>query len=599
MVRWLGLRGVRPMAVYLIFLCAAVALPILVLSGILLHRAVSVERAALEDETFAQARDLAILVDREVAGRVAMLEALATSSALLSGNLELFDGQARQLQLSQGLHIILKDVGGQQLINTRLPFGVQLPHGGDVGGTDGLVLETRRPQISNVFVGAVSRELLVRIAVPVIHGGVVTYILNASIPLSYFQQFLALSHIPGRWWGTVIDRDGVIVARSLNPAEMVGQRVTPAAQSAIAEAAPSNRLTLVSPEGVESYAALHRIGALGWTAAVAVPEAVLLKPFHDFYRWMAGLAALAALFSFVGAVAIGRMISRGVGDLASAAVRLQQGGKVELVSSPIKELNVAQAALSLAEADLRRVGEAIQEKSVAEAANDAKTTFLRGISHDLRQPFQAMRLYEEVLKCRVPPELAGVVEHLGAALTAGEEMVSAIVDLSVIESGALSVKPTAFALNSLLAEIEEECGPQARKANLTFRRVETTAWVRTDRALLRRVVRNLAVNAIRYTKEGGIVLGCRRHDGRVRIQIIDTGIGIPRDKLEAIFGEFVQAGNAGREQRKGLGLGLAIVQRLSGLLGYGISVASTIGAGSTFTVELDRLDTAQSAANAH
>ncbi len=222
----------------------------------------------------------------------------------------------------------------------------------------------------------------------------------------------------------------------------------------------------------------------------------------------------------------------------------------------------------------------------AERANRAKSTFLAAASHDLRQPFQAMRLFHQVLEGKAPPELTGIIEHLGKAMASGEELLNAILDLSVLDSGNVQPKPATFPINEVLEEITGECSGVAEAAGLRLRRVACSAKVTTDRVLLKRMVRNLVMNAIRYTRHGGIVLGCRRRAEGLEIQVADTGMGIPEDTLTHIFDDFYQVGNASRDRGHGLGLGLAIVDRLSRLLGLLVSVRSIPGRGTSFRILL-------------
>ena len=223
----------------------------------------------------------------------------------------------------------------------------------------------------------------------------------------------------------------------------------------------------------------------------------------------------------------------------------------------------------------------------AETATVAKTNFLAAVSHDLRQPFQAMRLYHSILETKAGPELAPVVDHLGRAMASGEELLAAILEMSVLDTGTVTAKPTYFPIDAVLAEVADDCEAMARAANLCLRRVRSRAVVRSDRVLFKRLMRNLTVNAIRYTQEGCILLGCRYRDGGLLVQVVDTGIGISRAAQAMIFEDFFQIGNDARDKSQGLGLGLAIVRRLSRLLGHPVTVTSTLGKGTIFTVTME------------
>lgn len=291
---------------------------------------------------------------------------------------------------------------------------------------------------------------------------------------------------------------------------------------------------------------------------------------------VAGLSAVLAVWLFLPP-----------GQFGAWSVFIYLADEV-LVCSAIEAMHRYYRHYSKAVSEMQAARDAADEaRRTAENANAAKTVFLAATSHDLRQPFQAMRLFHEVLREKAGPELSPIVDHLGKAISSGEELLSAFLDLSVLDAGTIEVRKTVFPVDLVLAEVADDCGSMAEAANLRLRRVRSTAVVFSDRVLLRRIVRNLLVNAIRYTPEGGILIGCRRRDGKLIIQVADTGIGISRDKLDLVFNDFYQIGNQARDKSQGLGLGLAIVSRLGRLLGHSVSVASKLDKGSIFSVEVE------------
>jgi CheY-like chemotaxis protein len=176
-----------------------------------------------------------------------------------------------------------------------------------------------------------------------------------------------------------------------------------------------------------------------------------------------------------------------------------------------------------------------------------------------------------------------VVERIEAALSAMNELFSALLDISKLDSGGTAPTITDFSIARLLVHAETTFAEEARRKGLSFRVVPSTAWVRSDFVLLERIVFNLMANAVRYTSRGGLVIGCRRRRGNLRIEVWDTGIGIPADQHEKIFGEFYRLSEPNHDRRAGLGLGLAIVDRLCRLLHHTVEVSSTPGRGSRFS----------------
>ena len=239
--------------------------------------------------------------------------------------------------------------------------------------------------------------------------------------------------------------------------------------------------------------------------------------------------------------------------------------------------------------DRRLVARALEEATrVAEQANAAKSRFLGAASHDLRQPLQTLTLLQGLLMREVvDPEAAKLVALMEPTLAAMSGMLNTLLDINQIEAGTLKPELVVFPVGPLLAGLAEEFGYVAQAQGLTLRSVPCGLSVRSDPQLLEQMLRNLLSNALKYTRRGKVLLGCRRRGGNLAIEVWDTGIGIPAKDIQAIFDEYHQLDNPARERAKGLGLGLSIVQRLAGLLGHRLGVRSVPGRGSVFTVETD------------
>jgi signal transduction histidine kinase/CheY-like chemotaxis protein len=232
------------------------------------------------------------------------------------------------------------------------------------------------------------------------------------------------------------------------------------------------------------------------------------------------------------------------------------------------------------------------EKERAERANEVKTRFLAAASHDLRQPLNAIGLFVDALDARISfPEVRRIMDNLQASTQSLKGLLNAMLDISRLDAGALRADIVDFRLQPLLDELEHEFGPQAQNKGLSLRIRPCDAWVRSDPIMLGRVLRNLLSNAIRYSSSGGVLLGCRRRGEGIRIDVCDTGAGIPTSELEHVFEEFYQLENPERDRDKGLGLGLAIVRRLTSLLNHELNVRSRIGRGSVFSVTIARART--------
>ncbi len=219
----------------------------------------------------------------------------------------------------------------------------------------------------------------------------------------------------------------------------------------------------------------------------------------------------------------------------------------------------------------------------------AKSHFLASVSHDLRQPLQALRLFVDVLDHQVDGPARRAVTGAAQALAAAEQLLIALLDVSRLDAGMVEPSPGPVDLAPLLAQLVDECAVQALQAGIAFRLQPCTAVVRSDPVLLARILRNLLHNALRYTADGRILLGARRAGDAVRIEVWDSGPGIPPGETDAIFEDFYQLGNPARDRTQGLGLGLAIVRRNAELLGHSFGVRSIPGRGSVFWVTVPRI----------
>ena len=254
-------------------------------------------------------------------------------------------------------------------------------------------------------------------------------------------------------------------------------------------------------------------------------------------------------------------------------------GRVEGVVITFADITEAKAIARALEAS----------KLEAERANSAKSRFLAAASHDLRQPLQSLTLLRDLLGRAVEGERPqALLARFDQTLGAMSGMLNTLLDINQIEAGAVRPRPVVFAVSDVLNRLRGEFTTLASARELRLRIMPCAAMVYSDPHLLEQMIRNLLGNAIKYTRHGGIVLGCRRQGDMLRIEVWDTGIGIAADQLHAIFEEFHQVGVAPPDNSRGLGLGLSIVQRLGVLLEHGVQVRSRAGKGSVFAISLPR-----------
>jgi PAS domain S-box-containing protein len=275
--------------------------------------------------------------------------------------------------------------------------------------------------------------------------------------------------------------------------------------------------------------------------------------------------------------------------------RAQQGLKEaydtleQRVQDRTRELSEVNKRLR-SEIELRnRIERALRDaKADAEAANLSKTRFLAAASHDLLQPLNAARLFTSALgQGDHDARTLRAVDRIDSSLRAAEELLTALLDISKLDAGALEPRLSDFRVDDILATLGVEFGIIARERGIEFRAVPCRVTVHSDRQFLRRILQNFLSNALRYTRQGKVLLGCRRRGDTLVIEVLDTGPGIPAEHLEKdIYEEFRRFQPRDELGAKGMGLGLAIVQRMARALGHEIRVRSELGRGSVFSVEV-------------
>lgn len=285
------------------------------------------------------------------------------------------------------------------------------------------------------------------------------------------------------------------------------------------------------------------------------------------------------------------------------ANRMPDGGLVITFSDVTPSFEAAEA-LERANANLeRRVRERTEEltrlnsqlalaKSTAEEANISKTRFLAAASHDILQPLNAARLYATSLVERQSGgDDARLVDNIDESLQAIEEIIGALLDISRLDAGAMTPSLSSFVIGDLMRSLEIEFAPTARAKGLDLTFVPCSLPVQSDRLMLRRLLQNLISNAIKYTPQGRVLVGCRRIGQSLRLSVYDTGVGVPLLKRGEIFKEFHRLEQGARIAR-GLGLGLSIVERLARVLGHGLALDANRGGGSCFSVMVPVVDVA-------
>jgi PAS domain S-box-containing protein len=347
---------------------AALVLPGLVFAAILLWRYASAERGRYEEEALGTAQRIMAAADRELVGIQAAAQALATSSSLLEGNFEAFQRQAEMTLQSWAQRkpndyaIVVRDVTGQQVANTRLPWGSPLPKGANLP-IDQQVIATKRPVIQDLFTGATAGRPIISIRVPVLKDGSVTHVLSMAVEPRRIAEILLAQNLPASWVATVIDRADRVVARSRQH------------EAFVSKSAPDEFLRAArgadgiweghNLEGTEVLGAYARSGVSGWMTFVGVPAEIVQAPLHRSLWTLLGLGAALILLSLLLARAFARRIAAPVQGLVNLAHDLARGEPVAAPSTGLAEIDRGGGALASASQDLR-------EREAALRASEAR-----------------------------------------------------------------------------------------------------------------------------------------------------------------------------------------------------------------------------------
>jgi signal transduction histidine kinase/ActR/RegA family two-component response regulator len=580
---------------HLVLLVLGAVLPVLAFSAVMGVVFWRQQRAAFEQRFLERVRAMAVALDRELEGHARALQVLARSPRLAAGDLRGFYEEASSVRAEQRLWatIILADPAGAQLINLRRPFGAPLPASSIEPAALASVATSGRTVVSALVKGAVTGGYTTAVMVPVRRGGTVPYVLLAAIDVPAWLQFLASYPVARDATMTLLDQNGLVIARTLNHERVVGQRPAPALYES-SRRLPESAYRSLGLEGQWFYSAHSRSEFSGWTVATGVPVAGVERELRGSTVAIAtGAAAMAALAIGL-ALMFGRRVARPVTALARSASVLATGQRPgPPPTTAITE--VAEVAHAFDDAADRLRGLLEQERAAradAEAANRLKDEFLATLSHELRTPLNAVFGWARMLRggAMDPPTLARGLEVIERNAMAQVKLIDDLLDVSRIVTGKMRLNVRPVDLPAAVENAMDAIRPAANARAIALEAVLDPAAgpVMGDPDRLQQVVWNLLSNAIKFTPRGGHVqVSLARVSSHVEITVSDSGQGIEPELLPHVFERFHQGDSSSTRRHGGLGIGLALVRHLAELHGGGVSVRSAgIGHGATFTVRL-------------
>jgi len=426
----------------------------------------------------------------------------------------------------------------------------------------------------------------------------------AEVNLKFTRDVVSQVRVGREGKAYVVDRSGRLIAHP--DASLVLRNTDLSPTMRLIDARPTETLhRLTGLQGVPVLLAQAQAAPLDWRVLVELPQREADEPWRRALERSLWISAISLAVALAFAVAFSWRMVRPIRSLTEGAARIGSGqldhrirvDSADEIGQLGQAFNSMAGELERSYATLeRKVDERTQALS---EANQAKSRFLAAASHDLRQPLHALNLLVAQLRAEpTPAERERLTLRVDSAVASINGLFDGLLDISKLDAGVVAAEVSAFPLQQVLDRVEATFAEAARARGLHLHVRPHDAWVRSDPVLLERILDNLVANALRYTRRGGVLVGCRRRADGLHVEVWDTGIGIAPDKQGEIFSEFYQVAPAGTLRGEGLGLGLSIVSRLALLLGHRIGVASRPGRGSCFSVTLPVVPAQASAAPA-
>lgn len=532
------------------WLVAATVVPAVLAAILLSAYSYQRQRANIEQTTLETAQALAEAVDQELASGQTALHALATSPYLASGDLASFHRQARKaLPNLPGNNIVLTDASGQQLVNTLVPFGQPLPVHANPAQLR-RVFGTGKPEISDLYVGAVTRHMLIGIDVPVRVGDRVIYDLTMGFNPARLGEILTRQGLPEGWIGAIFDSRGKIVARTQDSERYVGQDGAPALVHAMARS-PEGRVETRSLEGIAVLSVFTHSKVSNWSVAIGIPDRIIAAEL-----WQPILLIVAgAVVLLASGMALARLLAtrlrRSITSLVAPAAALGRGEEVVVPPLPLAEAEEVGRALTSASKILRD-----------------RERILAVVAHDLRSPLSTLMLRSELVAVLAKKLPGGerVAEESATLADAARRMSGMVDDLLAVAVSAKSERSmlnlAAVSASSLVTRaansVRELFAERGVELQIESSRVLPAVQADADRVL--RVFANLLDNALKFTTASGqVVLRAEAERDVVRFAIANSGPALSAEELDGMFRPFWQAHP---EDRRGAGLGLSICRSI-------------------------------------
>ena len=573
---------------HLLLLAFGIIVPITAFSVFLTTLLVEREQRTFAEGAVERLRSTMTAVDAQVQGQVTALNALASLRALDSGDLKAFALEATRVLEGQAawMNIVLADPDGRQVVNAAAPESVaRQPYLVDAD-LAARVVNTRQPVVGSMLTGPVLKTRGVRVLVPVFRGGEVKYVLLAFIKPELFLTPIEEQRIGRGWVSGLVDANGYFIARVPSPP---AQKASEGFLAAVARA-PEGWYRGRTTEGLDAFTAHVTSSFTNWSMGLGIPaEEVLAEAKHTGWVMGAGIAASLALASFL-ALWLGRRVAGPVTSLARAAPGIATGNPVALAGlENVTEVQTVALALNEAATAVRERQSLLErEKQVLQEADRAKDEFIAMMSHELRNPIAALSSASRLLDMVDPndPAARHARDVIARQTKQTARLIEDLLDTSRVVMGKAYLQFEVFNLADAAAALVETWRSSGRLAHHRVALHASPAWIRADRSRVEQILSNLLDNALKFSPENSAcMVSVLSEASHAVLRVKDEGAGLSPGTMARVFDLFVQGRQGLARKSGGMGIGLALVKRLTELQGGTVGVASEgEGRGATFSV---------------
>ena len=588
---------------YYMILVAALVLPVSAVCALAVNLLWHVQHDAAIDRVRENVRLVRLVIDGDLYRAQSVMRTLASSQALASADMARVYREMQAMNAGPGAWMVLYNEAGEQVLNTRLPFGSALGKRPDPGEV-AQMLASGKGWITGMRWRAALNHSFVAVEEPLDLGPGRRYVLTQAYSPDWFASAFTGRELPPGWMAGVADADGTVISRTRSTLK-AGTHVKPELMQAM-RAARTGVLRHVNLEGTEVYDVFTHSQRAGWSVTIGAPIDGIDRPV-----WAGALMILAGMvFAFILALGLtalfGQRLVRYVSRAALAARRLGRHDEVTpLLPSGVREFDRLNVSIMEANARLRDemrsrvlvedernalLQQAQQARAHAEAQNAAKDEFLAMLGHELRNPLgavsNAIRVLDSdtasaAMQLRARQVLLRQSDHLA-------KLVDDLLDVNRVLMGKFTLDPQRLDLAQVVRRSLESLAGAGRTARFDLAVACDPAWVEADPTRLAQIVDNVIDNALKYSPDGGrLDVSVRAHGGFAELVVVDTGIGLAPELLPHVFDLFVQASQPLQRAQGGLGIGLSLVRRLAEMHGGSAALASAgPGLGSTFTLRL-------------